>query len=184
MAQITTVLSATISESNDNPFRSSPEEFTFLLLVILFSFALAFYLLGFRFASNLLTKKKSTVTTGTLQAFQIDGHGTKLYFKNGPGMVPYFTFKIDGEVTSCVTMIPHRNLTGDDIGKRFRIRYRGNSFLMVICMEDEMLLRKHNLLVRIYLGISITLASIFLLPGILTWIYGLEWLKPLFPHFT
>lgn len=129
--------------------------------------ALVFGVVGFvRYRFNRLTEENSVVITGTLVAFReyrpSDQWNTYYddYKENGKGRLPVFRIEVDGDTAVVDSLISDYDLTSDDIGKHFPLRYR-QGFGISIIVNDEMSIRNYNQLQNTLFWVFESIAIIF-----------------------
>jgi hypothetical protein len=140
-------------------------------------FALVFYLVGFLvFRAARLTSANSISACGKLVGFRkyyaTDqwGDNSVDHTDNKAGRVPIIEIKLDGENVAIAAAAANYTLTGADIGKQVKVRYRRFIGVRLVIDEDKSI-EKYNQLRNVLFWIFIGVATILLFVGIASHFY-------------
>lgn len=150
---------------------------TQIATISLIFIAIAFYLAGFLcFRVAKLTESNSTSTYGTLVGFRryytTNKWGSNFvdYDDNKAGRVPVIALEINGENVAISAARGYYSLTKDDIGKRFKVRYRQFIGITMI-IDDAQTVKNYNQLQNILFWTFMSVATILLAIGFLAHMY-------------
>jgi hypothetical protein len=151
-----------------------PQTLTRIATISLILISAAFYFVGIlRYFVFRLPENNSVGAYGTLVGFrkyynnsdQIGDHSLD-YSENKPGRVPIIKIRVDGEDLDIAASAANYKLTREDLGKRFKIRYR--RFIgITLVIDDGQSLKNYNQLQTILAWAFISVATILLALGLL-----------------
>lgn len=150
-----------------------------LALIAILSLGMIAFVFGavgiLKYGFSKLNEKNSKETTAVLVGFREYNpahrryHYYDDYTENGKGRLPLLKMDIDGETVTVDAAISDYDLTGDDIGKTLKVRYR-RGIALVVVVDDKISIQSYNKLQSILFW---TLESIAIILVVLTVIAGL-----------
>lgn len=136
-----------------------------VIIISLISIAVVFIVVGFlRFRLGTLSESNSTRADGILVGFRHHyttdqlGDSGEDYKENKRGHVPIVQISLDGEKVGIAAAVQNKTLTGSDIGKHVKVRYRRTIGVTLIVDDKESLYdynKVQNILFWIFIVMSV-----------------------------